>query len=104
MSKKPQDKNFSDQEIKAKYASLLIKAKLVAFVFVLLIIPRLVLNFGSQETFLGFTKNSSFIPLVFGILIAGGFYYLFWRCPACKKLPGDSWSRTRCKQCDVELK
>lgn len=94
----------SDQDIKNEYAALLKKAKLICVIVVLLILPRLVLNFSNLETFLGFNINTALIPLAVGVVICVSFYYFFWRCPACNKLPGDSWSKTRCKNCDVELK
>lgn len=94
----------TDQQIKNEYASLLKKAKIVSIILVLLILPRLILGFTSQETFLGLNYVTSLIPLVFGIFITVGFYYFLWRCPACNGLPGDSWSRTTCKKCNVVLK
>ena len=94
----------SDQQIKDEYAALLKKAKLICVIVVLLILPRLVLNFSSLETFMGFNINTALIPLGIGVIICVCFYYFFWRCPACNKLPGDSWSKTRCKNCDVALK
>jgi len=96
--------NKSDQQIKDEYASLLKKAKMVSVVLLVFILPRLVLGFSDLETFLGFNYASALIPLAIGILIAGGFYYKFWRCPACNQFPGDSWSRTTCKKCNVALK
>ena len=94
----------TDKQIKDEYASILKKAKVVSVFLVLLILPRLILGFSSQETFLGLNYASSLIPLAVGILITVGFYYKYWRCPACNKLPGDSWSRTTCKQCNVTFK
>ena len=96
--------NKSDQQIKDEYASLLKKAKIVCCLLVLLILPRLVLNFSSLESFLGFNNTTALIPLGIGVIICVAFYYFYWRCPACKKLPGDSWSRTTCKNCNVNLK
>lgn len=96
--------NKSDQQIKDEYASLLKKAKIVSVILALLIAPRLILNFSSLETFLGFNNNTALIPLGIGVVICVAFYYFYWRCPACNKLPGDSWSRTTCKNCSVKLK
>ena len=94
----------SDQQIKDEYAALLKKAKTVCVVFILLILPRLILNFSSLSTFLGLNNTTALIPLAIGVIICVGFYYFYWRCPACKKLPGDSWSKTHCKNCNVPLK
>ncbi len=94
----------TEQEIKNEYAALLKKAKFICVIVVLLILPRLILNFSSLETFMGFNINTALIPLAVGVVICVSFYYFLWRCPACNKLPGDSWSKTRCKNCDVELK
>lgn len=94
----------SGQEIKEEYASLLVKSKIVSIVFALLILPRIILGFTSQEIFLGLNQTTAIIPMVIGIIAAGSFYYLYWRCPACKELPGDSWSQTTCNKCNVSLK
>ena len=98
------NQNKSDQEIKDKYASILKKAKIISGIFILLILPRLVLSFSDLETFLGFNYVTALIPLAIAVIIAGGFYYKYWRCPACNEFPGDSWSRETCKKCNVVLK
>ncbi len=96
--------NKSGQQVKDEYASILKKAKIISVVFALLILPRLVLGFSDLKTFLGLNYVSALIPLTIGVIIAGGFYFKYWRCPACNEFPGDSWSRTTCKKCNVVLK
>ena len=98
------NQNKSDQEIKNQYASLLKRAKIISVIFILLILPRLILNFSDRETFLGFNNITALIPLAIGVIIAAVFYYKYWRCPACNEFPGDSWSKTSCKKCNVALK
>ena len=97
-------KNKTNQEIKVEYASLLRASIVISCILILLILPRLIIGFTSLNTFLGLTYASALIPLAIGVIICVVFYFKYWRCPACNKLPGDSWSRKTCKNCNVELK
>jgi rubrerythrin len=38
------------------------------------------------------------------LLAAAGFYWLNWRCPACKKYLGKELNPSHCPNCRVELR
>ena len=96
--------NKSAELIKLEYSSVMLKAKVTSFMFVLLILPRLILAVTDLDVFFGLNYNTALIPMGVAVVMYMYFYQKYWRCPGCNEFPGGGWSRAQCKKCDVALK
>ena len=90
-------------EIKEKYKKLKHQSFVYTVVFVVLLVPRLTISFTEMETFFGMTKSEALIPQAVGLAIYCFFFFKIYKCPSCKKSPGNGWFVKKCASCGVEL-
>ncbi|MFA7083889.1 MAG: hypothetical protein WC141_05065 [Arcobacteraceae bacterium] len=89
--------------IKSDFAKIVFNAKIVAGLFLLLLIPSVIMLFKDIDTIYGLDKDAWFRIVIVGFIIYVGNGYFFWKCPSCKKSPGRGWFRKNCEKCKVEL-
>lgn len=94
---------MSQDEIKNKYRSTLTRGKVVSAIFIILALPKLVIGFTDYTSVLGIEKLGALALFVIGTLIYCIFFFVYWKCPACRKYPGGGWRPSSCKSCGAEL-
>lgn len=94
---------MTNDEVKKEFQKVVLKAKIAAGIFFILLTPSIVLTVKDLDEVFGFNKDMWFNASLFGFAIYGGFTLFLWKCPKCKKFPGRGWFRKNCDNCDVEL-
>jgi len=94
---------MKSEEIKKLYKTVLFKARIIAAITILMALPKIILRFSENTTFLG--RDASFwrISFYLGFFIYIVFLVKYWKCPSCGKFPGGGWFRKKCKSCGCEL-
>lgn len=92
-----------EQEAKEKYKELKLKAIIFTIIFIVLTLPRLFMGFTGTDSVLGLTYEAALIPQAVGLVIYCYFFFRVYKCPNCKKYPGNGWSLKSCKSCSVGL-
>jgi len=96
-------KEKSLEDIKAEYKIVLFRAKIASGIFVLLWLPKLIVNYTDQSSLLGISETTWFGVAVVAFIAYLVFFKLYWKCPNCGKFPGGGWHRLSCKLCGVAL-
>ncbi len=92
-----------DDQVKKEFAKVIFNAKVVAGLFFLVLAPNIVITIKELDGILGLAKDVWFNAALAAFVIYGGFTFLYWKCPKCKKFPGRGWFRKNCNNCGVEL-
>lgn len=94
---------MSNENVKKEFAKIVLRSKIVAGIFFVLLTPSIVMMFKEIDVIYGLDKDTWFNAAVAGFVIYFGYYFLFWKCPRCGKFPGRGWFRKNCEKCGVEL-
>lgn len=94
---------MSQKNIKEEFAKVILKAKIIAALFFILLAPSIVITVKGLDELFGYSKDIWFNISVAGFIIYGIYYLFFWKCPKCGSFPGRGWFRKNCDNCGVEL-
>jgi len=94
---------MKNEDVKKEFAKVIINAKIVAFLFFLLLTPSIVLKVKELDELFGLNEQTWFNAAIAGFVIYMGFTVFLWKCPKCGKFPGRGWFRKECNSCGVEL-
>ncbi len=94
---------MKNEEVKKEFAKVIINAKIVAFLFFILLTPSIVMKVKEIDELFGLNEQTWFNAAIAGFVIYMGFTFLLWKCPKCGKFPGRGWFRKECNSCGVEL-
>jgi len=94
---------MKNEDVKKEFAKVIINAKIVAFLFFLLLTPSIVLKVKELDELFGLNEQTWFNAAIAGFVIYMGFTIFMWKCPKCGKFPGRGWFRKECQSCGVEL-
>ena len=85
---------FKAKFIQTRRYQMALSVPLGGAVLLLLLSQRYAADVGLQQMLLG---------IAFLVLVAAGFSWLNWRCPACGKYLGNRLSPDHCPKCGVAL-
>ncbi len=94
---------MSQKNVKEEFAKVILKAKIIAAIFFILLAPSIVMTVKGLDELFGYDDDVWFNISVLGFLIYGVYYLFFWKCPKCGTFPGRGWFRKNCDNCGVEL-
>ncbi|KAB7886203.1 hypothetical protein [Poseidonibacter ostreae] len=94
---------MKNDEVKKEFAKVIINAKIVAFLFFILLTPSIVMKVKELDELFGLNEQTWFNAAIAGFVIYMGFTVFLWKCPKCGKFPGRGWFRKECNSCGVEL-
>jgi len=94
---------MKNDEVKKEFAKVIINAKIVAFLFFILLTPSIVMKVKELDELFGLNEQTWFNAAIAGFVIYMGFTIFLWKCPKCGKFPGRGWFRKECNSCGVEL-
>ncbi|KAB7883042.1 hypothetical protein [Poseidonibacter ostreae] len=94
---------MKNEEVKKEFAKVIINAKIVAFLFFILLTPSIVMKVKELDELFGLNEQTWFNAAIAGFVIYMGFTVFLWKCPKCGKFPGRGWFRKECNSCGVEL-
>jgi len=94
---------MSQKNIKEEFAKVILKAKVIAALFFILLAPSIVITVKGLDELFGYSEDIWFNISVIGFVIYGIYYLFFWKCPKCGNFPGRGWFRKNCDNCGVEL-
>ena len=94
---------MKNEEVKKEFAKVIINAKIVAFLFFILLTPSIVMKVKELDELFGLNEQTWFNAAIAGFVIYMGFTLFLWKCPKCGKFPGRGWFRKECNSCGVEL-
>jgi len=89
--------------IKEEFAKVILRAKIIAAIFFILLAPSIVITIKDLDELFGYGKDIWFNVSVAGFVIYGVYYLFFWKCPKCGSFPGRGWFRKKCDNCGAEL-
>ena len=94
---------MNNEQVKKEFAKVITNAKIVAFLFFILLTPNIVMKVKDLTEIFGVNEATWFNAAVAGFVIYMGFTIFLWKCPKCGKYPGRGWFRKECDSCGVEL-
>ncbi|WP_428023145.1 hypothetical protein [Arcobacter sp.] len=94
---------MNQNDIKKEFAKVILKAKIIAAIFFILLAPSIVITIKGLDELFGYGKDIWFNISVLGFVIYGIYYLFFWKCPKCGAFPGRGWFRKNCDNCATEL-
>ncbi len=94
---------MKNEDVKKEFAKVIINAKIVAFIFFILLTPSIVMKVKELDELFGLNEQTWFNAAIAGFVIYIGFTLFLWKCPKCGKFPGRGWFRKECNSCGVEL-
>ena len=94
---------MKNEEVKKEFAKVILNAKIVAFIFFILLTPNIVMKVKDLTEIFGQSEQTWFNAAIAGFVLYLGFTIFLWKCPKCGKFPGRGWFRKECASCGVEL-
>ncbi|APW66006.1 MULTISPECIES: hypothetical protein [Arcobacteraceae] len=94
---------MKNEEVKKEFAKVILNAKIVAFLFFILLTPNIVMKVKGLTEIFGQSEQTWFNAAIAGFVLYLGFTIFLWKCPKCGKFPGRGWFRKECASCGVEL-
>ena len=94
---------MKNEEVKKEFAKVILNAKIVAFLFFILLTPNIVMKVKGLTEIFGQSEQTWFNAAIAGFVLYLGFTIFLWKCPKCGKFPGRGWFRKECSSCGVEL-
>jgi rubrerythrin len=77
---------------------------LLASVPAVLVFLGLFVRGGEQEGFFGLELREVQALIIGTAVLSGVAMFLWWRCPFCRKSPGEGWNPRSCENCGAKLR
>lgn len=90
---------MSSNEVIGKYRKILFGGKIVSAIFIMLALPKIIIGFTDINSILGINSGVAFWLFIVGTVFYTICFLIYYKCPACKKYPGNGWSLKKCQSC-----